>query len=190
MASKENGYLGHITLEEWPIGRLVPYGRNPRKNDDPAVIAKMAGSIKEFGFRIPVLARSSDGLVVDGHLRLKAAAQLGIETIPVIPCDDWTEEQVRAFRLMAWSSARWAPLDRDLAKLELLDLRAAGLEDLGLTGLDDAEIERLLAIGTAPDDFREFDETIATTYRCPKCGYEWSGKPGGAELQDDDGMGQ
>jgi ParB-like chromosome segregation protein Spo0J len=59
----------------------------------------MVASIREFGFKIPVLARS-DGEIVDGHLRLKAARKLGITEIPVILCDEWTPAQVKAFRLM------------------------------------------------------------------------------------------
>ena len=57
-----------------PIGRLVEYPHNPRKND--AVVDRMCGSIHEFGIKIPILARSN-GEVVDGHLRLKAARKLG-----------------------------------------------------------------------------------------------------------------
>src|SRR5947207_11910704 len=84
-------------VQLWPIDRLIPYARNPRKND-PAV-DRMAASIREFGFKIPVLARSN-GDVVDGHLRLKAAKKLGITEVPVILCDEWTPAQVKAFRLM------------------------------------------------------------------------------------------
>ncbi len=72
------------------------YGRNPRKND--AAVDRMVASIREFGFKVPVLARS-DGEVVDGHLRLKAAKKLGITEAPVILCDEWTPAQVKAFRL-------------------------------------------------------------------------------------------
>src|SRR5208337_2108337 len=87
------------TIIFWPIDRFKPYGRNPRKNDH--AVDQMAGSIREFGFKIPVLARS-DGEVVDGHLRLKAAAKLkswpGGDTsqIPVLLCDEWTPAQVKA----------------------------------------------------------------------------------------------
>jgi len=84
-------------IELWPIEKLVFYARNPRKND--AAVDRMVGSIREFGFTIPVLARS-DGEVVDGHLRLKAAKKVGIREIPVILCDEWTPVQVKAFRLM------------------------------------------------------------------------------------------
>jgi hypothetical protein len=59
----------------------------------------MCASIREFGFKIPGLVRS-DGEVVDGHLRLKAARKLGRTEIPVILCDEWTPAQVKAFRLM------------------------------------------------------------------------------------------
>jgi ParB-like chromosome segregation protein Spo0J len=84
-------------IELWPIDRLREYTRNPRKND--GAVDRMCGSIREFGFKIPCLVRS-DGEVVDGHLRLKAARKLGISEIPVILCDEWTTAQVKTFRLM------------------------------------------------------------------------------------------
>ena len=71
-----------LEIQIWPIDRLVFYARNPRKND--AAVDRMCGSIREFGFKIPVLARS-DGEVVDGHLRLKAARKLGITRSPGDP---------------------------------------------------------------------------------------------------------
>ena len=86
-----------IETQIWHIDRLVFYARNPRKND--GAVDRMCGSIREFGFKIPVLARS-DGEVVDGHLRLKAARKLGATEVPVILCDEWTPQQVKAFRLM------------------------------------------------------------------------------------------
>jgi hypothetical protein len=73
-------------IETWPIERLVEYPRNPRKND--SALDHMCGSIREFGFKIPSLARS-DGEVVDGHLRLKAARKLGI-TEESTACWRWT----------------------------------------------------------------------------------------------------
>ncbi len=63
-----------MEIHIWPVLKLVPYFRNPRKNDD--AVARMAASINEFGFEIPILARSN-GEIVDGHLRLKAAHKLG-----------------------------------------------------------------------------------------------------------------
>lgn len=79
--------MQQVEVQMWPVDRLVPYIRNPRKND--AAVDRMAASIREFGFKISVLARSNDE-VVDGHLRLKAAKKLGITEVPVTVCDEWT----------------------------------------------------------------------------------------------------
>lgn len=131
-------------IELWQIEKLVFYARNPRKND--AAVDRMCASIREFGFKIPVLARS-DGEVVDGHLRLKAARKLGLTEIPVILCDEWTPAQVKAFRLMVNRSVAWAEWDDELLSLELLDLKDLDF-DLSLTGFDAREID---AFTTTPD---------------------------------------
>ena len=138
-------------FSSWSIDKLVPYARNPSKND--AAVDRMCGSIREFGFKIPVLARSN-GEVVDGHLRLKAAHKLGswpggdISAIPVILCDEWSEAQVKAFRLMVNRSVTWAEWDEELLALELQELNAADF-DLDLTGFNPKELDDLLAL---PDE--------------------------------------
>ena len=134
-------------IQIWPIDRLVPYARNPRKND--AVVDRMCNSIREFGFKIPVLART-EGEVVDGHLRLKAARKLGIAEIPVILCDEWTPAQVKAFRLLVNRSVSWADWDEELLSLELQEIDASKF-DLDLTGFTTGEIDKLLAM---PDEER------------------------------------
>src|SRR5262249_24698692 len=118
----------------------------------------MWSSIREFGFKVAVLARS-DGEVVDGHLRLKAARKLGINEIPVILCDEWTPEQVKAFRLMVNRSVTWADWDEELLALELQDLKESDF-DLDLTGFDPGEIDGLLAL--------EDDETANATPPLPE----------------------
>jgi DNA modification methylase len=134
-----------LQIQTWPIDRLVFYTRNPRKND--AVVDRMCRSIREFGFKCPVLARS-DGEVVDGHLRLKAARKLGITEVPVILCDEWTPAQVKAFRLLVNRSVTWADWDEGLLTLELQELAATDY-DLSLTGFDPKELDDLLLL---PDD--------------------------------------
>jgi hypothetical protein len=128
--------------ELWPIDKFVPYIRNPRKND--AAVDRMCASIREFGFKIPCLVRS-DGEVVDGHLRLKAARKLGLTEIPVILCDEWTPAQVKAFRLMVNRSVTWADWDEELLALELREIQESDF-DLSLTGFDPGEIDGLLAL--------------------------------------------
>jgi ParB-like chromosome segregation protein Spo0J len=124
----------------WPIDRLVEYMRNPRKND--SAVDRMCGSIREFGFKIPCLVRSN-GEVIDGHLRLKAARRLQMASVPVLLCDEWTDAQVKAFRLMVNRSASWADWDEELLQRELEDLRSEKI-DLTLTGFDLKEIDRYL----------------------------------------------
>src|ERR1017187_7193668 len=134
-----------LQIQLWPIDRLVFYVRNPRRND--AAVDRMCASIGEFGFKIPCLVRS-DGELVDGELRLKAARKLGLTEVPVILCDEWTPTQVKAFRLLVNRSATWAEWDEELLALELQELNEAGF-DPSLTGFDQKEIDDLLLL---PDD--------------------------------------
>lgn len=146
-----------LKTEFWPIERLVPYARNPRKNDEQ--VERMVAAIREFGFRIPVVAKS-DGTVVDGHLRLKAARKLGLTEVPVALADELTDAQVKAFRLLANRSANWAAWDEDLLALELEELQAMAF-DVNLTGFDAGEIDSLLAKPTT-DGLTDPDEVPET----------------------------
>ena len=151
-----------MQVETWPIGRLIDYARNPRKNDH--AVDRVASAIREFGFRVPVIAKS-DGSVIDGHLRLKAARKLELETVPVVVADDLTPAQVRAFRISVNRMAELAQWDNELLLLEFLDLREEGF-DLELTGFDDDEIAAILAEPkqglTDPDDVPAVAETAVT----------------------------
>jgi DNA modification methylase len=141
-----------MEVRTFKIEDLIEYARNPRKND--AVVDRMVGCIKEFGFRIPIVAKS-DGFVVDGHLRLKAAKKLGMTEVPVVIADDLTDAQIKAFRLIANQSANWADWDEELLKLELEDLKNLNF-DLDLTGFDLSEVERLLRNDEIKED--DYDE--------------------------------
>jgi DNA modification methylase len=130
----------HPKVELWPIAKFVPYSRTARKNDH--AVDRMIASIREFGFKIPMLARSN-GEVIDGHLRLKAAQKLGMTELPVIVCDEWSEAQVKAFRLLVNRSVSWATWDTDLITSEIQELKASDF-DLGLTGFEPFEIDEFL----------------------------------------------
>lgn len=143
-----------LKLEYWEPTKLVGYIRNPRKNDQ--VVQRMIASISEFGFTIPILAKS-DGSVIDGHLRLKAAIEMKMETVPVVIADHMSESQIKAFRLLANRSANWAEWDEELLKIELIDLKASGF-NLELTGFDAKEFDLLLK-----SDVSLIDDGIETT---------------------------
>ena len=168
-----------LTIQHWPLDRFIEYARNPRKNDH--AVPAIAAAINEFGFRVPILAKS-DGLVVDGHLRLKAARQLGLETVPVALADDLTDTQVKAFRLSVNKIAELADWDEDLLRLELQDLSALDF-DLSLVGFDGEELARLLDGNQDQDDqpdtppessAKEIDpDDYQMGHRCPRCGFEF-----------------
>jgi DNA modification methylase len=136
-----------MEILEVSVEKLTPYTRNLRKND--RAVARMMASIKEFGLKVPLLARhrGEEIEVVDGELRLKAARKLRMTAVPVIFCDEWSEAQVKAFRLLVNRSASWATWDEALVALELADLNAIDF-DLNLTGFDPFEIDEFLF----PDD--------------------------------------
>jgi DNA modification methylase len=142
----------NLAIHYYPIENLIEYDRNPRKND--VVVNRMCASIREFGFRIPIVAKS-DGTVVDGHLRLKAARKLGMESVPVVLSGNLSDAQIKAFRLLANESANWAKWDDDLLKLELQDLEDLNF-DLKLTGFELEKIQRFL-----DDEYKEEEKDLA-----------------------------
>jgi ParB-like chromosome segregation protein Spo0J len=164
--------MTQLKFETWPIERLIEYARNPRKNDH--AVDKIAGAIKEFGFRIPVVAKS-DGLVVDGHLRLKAAKKLGLTEVPVILADDMTDTQIKAFRISVNRMADFAEWDNEMLALELGEIGDLGF-DLDLTGFKAEEIQALQVPDFEPgteEDQGKLDQLDPKWIACPHCGKEF-----------------
>jgi DNA modification methylase len=164
-----------MEILEVSIDKLIPYSRNPRKND--RAVSRMIASIKEFGFKIPMLARhrGEEIEVCDGHLRLKAARKLKMTTVPVIFCDEWTEAQVKAFRILVNRSVNWATWDENLLALELGELDTFDF-DLSLTGFDPFEIDEFLfppdGVKPSADQAPKLPETAVTRlgdlWRCDR----------------------
>ena len=116
-----------MKIEEKKISTLKPYENNPRKND--AAVPAVKASIEAFGFDTPVII-DHDGVIITGHTRLKAAKQLGLETVPTITADDLTEEQVRAFRLADNKTAE-SEIDEQILADELAELDDVNMEAFG-----------------------------------------------------------
>ncbi len=85
-----------MKIETILISHIIPYEDNPRKNKN--AIDKVAASIKEFGFKQPIVV-DRDGVIIAGHTRHKAAIQLGLTEVPVLYATDLTGAQVKAYRL-------------------------------------------------------------------------------------------
>lgn len=127
-----------LKVESWPIERPVPYAKNPRKISAKAV-GKVAASIKEFGFRQPIVVDEKDVVLV-GHTRLLAAGQLGLEEVPVHRAEGLTAAQAKAYRLADNRTNEEAIWDLNLLGGEIHDL--AGF-DLSLTGFDPTELSQI-----------------------------------------------
>lgn len=130
-----------LETQEWPIARFREYPNNPRINDH--AVSQMAATIKEFGFRVPMIVRS-DGELIDGHLRLKAARVLGLQTLPVVIADDLTEIQIRALRIAVNQAATWAEWDTPMLKQELATLNRQNF-DMPLLGFSADRVRQILA---------------------------------------------
>lgn len=128
---------------EWvPIDSIHPWKDNPRKNDGTPV-AKVAASIKRFGFAAPIIVRKADGEIIAGHTRYKAAKKLGLDRVPVRYLDlDPTDAHLLAIAdNRVGEEASW---DDALLPAVLAALRAQSA-DLLDTGMDDKEIDKILA---------------------------------------------
>ena len=116
-----------MIIEHLATASLIPYARNAKKHD-ASQVAKLAGSIREFGFNNPVLIDKDNGIIA-GHGRIMAAQSLGLETVPCIRLGHLTETQRRAYILadnrLAEIGGGW---DEEMLKLELADLAALGLD--------------------------------------------------------------
>ena len=114
------------------IDELVPYENNPRHNDQG--VDALAESIKEFGFKVPIII-DSDGVIVAGHTRLKACKKLGIDEVPCIVADDLTDEQIKAFRLADNKVAELSDWDQAKLKAELRNIEM-DMENFGFDHTD------------------------------------------------------
>jgi hypothetical protein len=126
-----------MKIEFWPTGRPIPYARNARKISQSAV-DKVASSIKEFGWRQPIVV-DGEGVVIAGHTRLLAAKKLSLPEVPVHIAEGLSKQQVKAYRLMDNRSHEEAEWDKELLGPELLELEALDI-DLALTGFDPDEL--------------------------------------------------
>lgn len=120
-----------MKVEDMKLSELKPYEKNPRKND--RAVEPVANSIKEFGFRVPLVI-DKDNVIVTGHTRYKAAKKLGMETVPCIKADDLSDEQIKAFRLADNKVGEISEWDTELLDLECADLFADSNIDLELFG--------------------------------------------------------
>jgi len=160
-----------MKIEMRSIDSIRPYQNNPRHNE--AAVDAAAESIRQFGFRQPIVV-DADDVIVAGDTRYKAALKLGLETVPAHVAKDLTPEQARAYRLADNKVAERAEWDVELLPIELGELREESV-DLKLIGFSEKELAEYLAeFDTDLADELPDAEEPAETIRCPKCGHEFA----------------
>jgi DNA modification methylase len=145
-----------MKIEKWKISDITPYPGNPRQND--AAVDAVAASIQQFGFRQPVVV-DTEGVIIVGHTRWKAAVKLGLEKVPVHVAKDLTPAQIKAYRIADNKTADLATWDFELLPIELADLKGVDF-DLSMLGFSEDELAQLLDPGvkeglTDPDEIPE-----------------------------------
>lgn len=138
------GKRNNFKVEWWPVDRPKPYKSNPRLIPETAV-AKVAASIKEFGWRQPIVV-DTDGVIIVGHSRKLAAKYLGLKDVPVHVASDLTPEQIRAYRIADNKTSELADWDDELLAAEIDALSAVEF-NLSLTGFSEPEIFQLAEEG-------------------------------------------
>jgi site-specific DNA-methyltransferase (adenine-specific) len=142
-----------MKIQEVAVDKLIPYAKNSRTHS-PEQVGQIAASIKEFGFRNPILV---DGVgIIAGHGRLMAAQKLGLDKVPTIDCSDMTESQKKAYIIADNKLAMNAGWDNAMLTIELKDLEDEGF-DLSLTGFDDKELDALLNVIEGTDGLTDED---------------------------------
>jgi DNA modification methylase len=130
-----------MKIEIVDINTIKPYENNPRKLKDSA-IEKVAKSIKEFGFRQPIVV-DKEKIIVVGHTRYRASKKLGLTNVPITIADNLTPEQINAYRIADNRTNEEAEWDIELLKSELKDLQLKDF-DLNLTAFDEDQLNNFL----------------------------------------------
>lgn len=143
------------------LDEVIPYANNPRDNSN--AIDKVAESIREFGFKVPIVI-DKDNVIVAGHTRVAAAKLLGMTEVPAVMADDLTDEQIKAYRIADNSTAELAgwdfgKLDKELESIQDIDMTKYGFED----ALKDCAVDSL---------FMDDEKPEPKHIQCPFCG-EW-----------------
>jgi site-specific DNA-methyltransferase (adenine-specific) len=162
-----------MKLKEIAIDKLIPYENNPRANE--AAVAKVANSIKKYGFRVPLVV-TKDLVIVAGHTRVKACKLLGITKVPCHIAEDMDEQGIMEFRIADNRVGEEADWDKDKLCKELDDLEEKFPEcDLSDLGFEQNELDN---IRITDEDLDEGIEEIGQEEQecCDKCGAKIKGE--------------
>ena len=123
------------------ISNIKPYENNPRKLSEQA-IKKVAMSLKEYGFRQPIVV-DKNMVIVAGHTRYRASKKLGLKQVPISVIYNLSEEQINAYRIADNRTAEESEWDNELLKMEIKELEAKDFK-LDLLGFNEDQLNDIL----------------------------------------------
>lgn len=153
-----------MQITEKKITEIKPYEKNPRKNE--GAVEYVANSIKEFGFKVPIVI-DSNGVIVAGHTRYIAAKSLGMKSVPCVIADDLTDEQIKAFRLVDNKTAELSEWNFDLLNDELDSIFDIDMSEFGFGSNEDISNEAI----DLDDEPQSSNSNDKIACHCPKCGF-------------------
>ena len=157
--------MDNLKIELININEIIPYENNPRNNEE--AVSPVAESIKEFGFKVPIII-DKNNVIVAGHTRYKAAKKLKLETAPCIIADDLNEEQIRAFRLADNKVSEIATWD-----IELLDFELDNILNIDMEMFDFMKTEKINVDEFFVETEEKPKEEKIETVTCPYCNKEF-----------------
>lgn len=125
--------MNELKIEYLPIEELNPYDRNARKHTDEDV-QYIRNSIEQFGFDDPIGIWGEDNTIVEGHGRLMAAKELGMDKVPVIRLDHLSDDERKAYALAHNKTAEMSDWDFPTLESEIDAIEKAtevNMEDFG-----------------------------------------------------------
>ena len=160
-----------MKIEMRLIETIKPYDVNPRRIS-PEAVDKVAASIKEFGFRQPIVVDKEDVIVV-GHTRFLAAKKLGLKQVPVNVADNLTPEQIKAYRIADNKTNEFSEWDDSLLRNEFLELQKLNF-NMSLTAFSSDELLKALAPPEIEGSTEINPDEFEFKHKCPRCGFEYN----------------
>lgn len=147
-----------MSVEMFPIGDVIPYENNPRNNEK--AVDAVAASIREYGFKKPILV-DENHVILAGHTRRLAALRLGLKEVPCVVISDLDEDKKKAFRLADNRVSEFSVWDNELLRQEMQKAVDTDFAEFGFDIDEKVQVDIQDSVGIR-------------IHRCPKCGAEFT----------------
>lgn len=155
-----------LKIEYMYVGDLTPYENNAKLHPDEQ-IEQIKESIEKFGFNDPIAIWGKDNIIIEGHGRLQAAKELGIDQVPIVRLDDLSDEERKAYTLVHNKLTMNSGYDFDTLQKELDSISDIDMSDFGF---DDSEMPDIDGLFKETPQDNEDSANKTHMIKCPHCG--------------------